>query len=42
MKIIHILKNLQKHVVLFVYGTYVVEGEADAKFSLGDKWKLFQ
>ena len=22
--------------VMFVYGTYVLEGEADAKFSLGD------
>ena len=22
--------------VIFVYGTYVLEGEADAKFSLGD------
>ena len=28
--------------VMFVYGTYVLEGEADAKFSLGDIWKLFQ
>ena len=27
--------------VMFVYGTYVLEGEADAKFSLGDIWKLF-
>ena len=22
--------------VMFIYGTYVLEGEADAKFSLGD------
>ena len=29
-------------IVMFVYGTYVLEGEADAKFSLGDIWKLFQ
>ena len=28
--------------VMFVYGTYVLEGEADAKVSLGDIWKLFQ
>ena len=28
--------------VMFVYGTYVLEGEADAKFSLGDIWNLFQ
>ena len=28
--------------VMFVYGTYVLEGEADAKFSLGDIWHLFQ
>ena len=27
---------------MFVYGTYVLEGEADAKFSLDDIWKLFQ
>ena len=30
------------HSVMFVYGTYVLEGEADAKFSLDDIWKLFQ
>ena len=28
--------------VMFVYGTYILEGEADAKFSLGDIWNLFQ
>ena len=28
--------------VMFVYGTYVLEGEVDAKFSLVDIWKLFQ
>ena len=28
--------------VMFVYRTYVFEGEADAKFSLGNVWKLFQ
>ena len=28
--------------VMFVYGTYVLEGETDAKFSLGNTWKLFQ
>ena len=32
--------------VAFVYGTYVLEGEADAKFSLGNiwnrGWNLFQ
>ena len=27
---------------MFVYGTYVLEGEADGKFSLGYIWKLFQ
>ena len=27
---------------MFVYGTYVLEGEADTKFSLGNIWKLFQ
>ena len=28
--------------VMFVYRTYALEGEADSKFSLGDKWNLFQ
>ena len=27
---------------MFVYGTYVLEGEADAKVSLGVIWNLFQ
>ena len=27
--------------VMFMYGTYVLEGEADAKFSLGDILNLF-
>ena len=27
---------------MFIYGTYVLEGEADAKFSLGDIWNLLQ
>ena len=27
--------------VVFVYGTYLLEGETDAKFSLGDIWNLF-
>ena len=27
---------------MLVYGTYVLEGEADAKLSLGDIWSLFQ
>ena len=27
---------------MFIYGTYVLEGEADAKFSLSDIWNLFQ
>ena len=26
---------------MFVYGTYVLEGEVDAKFFLGDIWSLF-
>ena len=30
------------HSVMFAYGTYVLEGETDAKFSLDDIWKLFQ
>ena len=28
--------------VVFVYGTLVLEGDVDAKFSLDDIWKLFQ
>ena len=28
--------------VMFIYGTYVIEGEADAEFSLGDICKVFQ
>ena len=28
--------------VMYVYGIYVLEGEADAKFSLSELWKLFQ
>ena len=28
--------------VAFFYGTYVLEGQADAKFSLGEIWNLFQ
>ena len=28
--------------VAFVYGTYVLEGKADSKFSLSDVWNLFQ
>ena len=27
---------------MFAYGTYVLEGEIDAKFSLGDIWNLSQ
>ena len=27
--------------VMFAYGTYVLEGEVDAKFPLGDVWNLF-
>ena len=29
------LKNLQECNVMFVYGTYVLEGEADANFFFG-------
>ena len=36
------LKNLQECNVMFVYGTYVLEGEADANFFLGDIWNLIQ
>ena len=36
------LKNLQECNVMFVYGTYVLEGEADENFFLGDIWNLIQ
>ena len=28
--------------VMFVYGTYVLDGEVDAKFSLDNIWNFFQ
>ena len=28
--------------VMFIYGTYVLEGEVDVKFSLSVIWNLFQ
>ena len=28
--------------VMLVYGTYILEGEIEAKLALGDIWKLFQ
>ena len=28
--------------VMFIYGTYIIEGETDAEFSLGDICKVFQ
>ena len=28
--------------VMFVYGTYTLEGEEDSKFSLSDIWDLFE
>ena len=28
--------------VMFIYGTYALEGEADLKFSLSHIWNLFQ
>ena len=37
MKIIH-----KECSVIFLYRTYVAEGEADAKFSLGKLWNLLQ
>ena len=38
------LKNLKKSVCnfMFVYGTYVLEGEVDAKLSMDDIQNLFQ
>ena len=30
------------NVVVFIYRTYVLEGEADAKFSLSETWNLLQ
>ena len=31
-----------EHGVIFLYETYVLEGEVDAKFSLDDIWTIFQ
>ena len=42
MKIIEMLKNLQNNNIMFVYGTYVLKGEADSNFSLCYIWNLFQ
>ena len=39
---LYVEKFTKKRSVMFVNGTYVLEGEADAKFSLDDIWKLFQ
>ena len=38
----YVEKFTKDHCVMFVYGKYVLEGEVDAKFSLGDVWNLFQ
>ena len=42
----HIEEFTKQCNVMFIYGTYVLEGEADAKFSLGNiwnrGWNLFQ
>ena len=35
-------ESIKERNAMFVNRTYVLEGEADAKFSLGDIWKLFQ
>ena len=29
-------------IVMFIYGTYILEGEADAKFSFGKIWNLLK
>ena len=39
---LNIEKFTRGRCVMFLYGTYVSDGEADAKFSLGDIWNLFQ
>ena len=37
------VEEFQKHCnIMFIYGTYALEGETDAKFSLSDIWNLFQ
>ena len=38
----HPNESTKQRSVMFVYGTYILEGKTDAKFSLGDIWKLFQ
>ena len=39
---LHVEKFREECHVMSVYGKYVLEGEVDAQFSLGDIWKLFQ
>ena len=38
----HVQEFTKGRSVIFLYGTEVLEGEADARFSLGDVWNLFQ
>ena len=38
----YVEKFIKQCHVMFVYGTYVLEGETDSKFSLSDIWNLFQ
>ena len=36
------VEEFTKQCVMFICGTYALEGEADSKFSLSDIWILFQ
>ena len=38
----HVEKFTKECNIMLVYGSYVLEGETDAKFFWGDIWKLFQ
>ena len=38
----HIKEFTKEYNDMLINGTYILEGQADAKFSLGDIWKLFQ
>ena len=37
----HVEEFTKERSIMFVYGTYLLEGEEDANFSLVDIWKLF-
>ena len=39
---LYVQESTKECSIMFIYETYILEGEAGAKFSLGDIWNLFQ